>query len=444
MRTYPLRTFVRRVLVVRLGIATAIIAVAVAAAAYVTQKARLENEVADLGRRGVATLVERVRSVMDREGADVVSALREVVGRGEQPVVYRAGRFVLFQVYDRSSTVLVEGVAGDQPDIAQIRTFMASQPLAFPAAGQDHVQAARINDGLLVYTVIPIVDRAGSVAAFARGMFAVSPEVAEQMRWTILLNVFLAVAIVVCVAALLFPVILHLTRRLADYSTHLLEANLETLAVLGSAIAKRDSDTDAHNYRVSLYSARIGQAMGLGRTEMQSLVKGAFLHDVGKLGIPDAILLKPGRLDDGEFTVMQSHVEKGVDIVQRSSWLRDGIAVAGYHHEKYGGGGYPHNLRGEDIPIAARIFAVADVFDALTSARPYKKPLDFDEAMDLLEQGRGGHFDPAVLNAFAKIARDLHERYAGREGEDLRNELAALVEEYFSAGIETLRYGDHR
>jgi HD-GYP domain-containing protein (c-di-GMP phosphodiesterase class II) len=196
-------------------------------------------------------------------------------------------------------------------------------------------------------------------------MFAVSSEVAEQMRWTISERLPCGNAIVVCVAALLFPVILHLTRRLADYSTHLLEANLETLSVLGSAIAKRDSDTDAHNYRVSLYSARIGQAMGLGRTEMQSLIKGAFLHDVGKLDIFDAVFLKPGRLDDGEFTVMQSHVEKGVDIVQRSSWLRDGIAVAGYHHEKYGGGGYPHNLRGEDIPIAARIFAVAD-FDALT------------------------------------------------------------------------------
>jgi HD-GYP domain-containing protein (c-di-GMP phosphodiesterase class II) len=444
MKTYPLRTFVRRVLVVRLGIATAVIAVAVAAAAYATQRARLEREVADLGRRGVATLVERVRNVMEREGADVVSALREVVGRGEQPVVYRAGRFVLFQVYDRSSTVLVEGVAGDQPDIAQVRTFMASQPLAFPTVGQDHVQAARINDGLLVYTVIPIVDRAGSVAAFARGMFAVSPEVAEQMRLTILLNVFLAVAIVVCVAALLFPVILHLTRRLADYSSHLLEANLETLAVLGSAIAKRDSDTDAHNYRVSLYSARVGEAMGLGRNEMQSLIKGAFLHDVGKLGIPDAILLKPGRLDDGEFTVMQSHVEKGVDIVQRSSWLRDGIAVAGYHHEKYGGGGYPHNLRGEDIPIAARIFAIADVFDALTSARPYKKPLDFGAAMDILEQGRGAHFDPAILDTFGPIARSLYDQYAGRGGEGLRYELAALVEQYFSAGMETLQYGGGR
>jgi hypothetical protein len=276
---------------------------------------------------------------MDRERTDVVSALREVVGRGEQPAVYRAGRFVLFQVYDRSSTVLVEGVAGDQPDLAQVRTFMVSQPLGFPEAGQDHVRAVRVNDGLLVYTVIPIVDRAGAVAAFARGMFSVSPEVAEQMRWTILLTVSLAVAIVVGVVALLFPVILHLTRRLADYSSHLLEANLETLAVLGSAIAKRDSDTDAHNYRVSLYSVRVGEAMGLGRTAMQSLIKGAFLHDVGKLGIPDAILLKPGRLDGGEFTVMQSHVEKGVDIVQRSSRLRDGIAVAGYHHEKYGGAG---------------------------------------------------------------------------------------------------------
>ena len=117
---------------------------------------------------------------------------------GQQPVVYRAGRFVLFQVYDRSSTVLAEGAAGDQPDIAQVRTFMVSQPVAFPGVGQDHVQTARVDDGLFVYTVIPIVDRVGSVAAFARGMFAVSPEVAEQMRWTILLNVLLAVAIVVC------------------------------------------------------------------------------------------------------------------------------------------------------------------------------------------------------------------------------------------------------
>ena len=444
MKTYPLRTFVRRVLVVRLGIATALIAVAVGGVAYISQTSRLQQEVADLGRQGVATLVERVRNVMDRERTDAVSAVRAVLAQGLQPVVYRAGRFVFVQVYDRSSAVVAEGVASDQAGMAPVRIFVTSQPFTFPDAHQDHVRSVRIDGSLFVYTAIPILDRGGSVAAFARGMFAVSPEVAAQMRWTILRNVLLAVGIVVAVAALLFPVILHLMRRLADYSTHLLDANLETLAVLGSAIAKRDSDTDAHNYRVSLYATYIGQAMGLGRTGMQSLIKGAFLHDVGKLGIPDAILLKPGRLDEREFTVMQSHVEKGVDIVQRSSWLRDGIAVAGYHHERYGGGGYPHNLCGEDIPVAARIFAVADVFDALTSTRPYKKPLDFDEAMELLEQGRGGHFDPAVLDAFAKIARSLYDRYAGREGESLRHELVALVEEYFSAGMETLQYGDSR
>lgn len=442
MKTYPLRTFIQRILVRRLGIATAVIAVAVATAAYLSQQAVLSREVADLGRHGVATLVERVRTVMDRERTDVLSALRELLAAGVQPVVYRAGRFVIVQVYDRSGTVMAEGVAGGQQEMEQLKAFVASQPVAFPGVDEDRARTVRLDGGLFVYVVVPVLDRGGSVAAFARAMFAVSPEVAAEMRAAVLRSVLFSVAIVVTVAALLFPVILHLMRRLADYSTNLLEANLETLSVLGSAIAKRDSDTDAHNYRVSLYAAHIGQVMGLGRTEMQTLIKGSFLHDVGKIGIPDAVLLKPGRLDEGEFTVVQSHVEKGVDIVRRSSWLRDGVAVAGYHHEKYGGGGYPHNLRGEDIPIAARIFAVADVFDALTSERPYKKPLGFEDAMELLERGRGSHFDPAVLDAFGTTARGLYDRYAGRGGESLRQELTALVAEYFSAGMETLRYGD--
>ncbi len=121
----------------------------------------------------------------------------------------------------------------------------------------------------------------------------------------------IAIAIVISVAALLYPVILHLMRRLADYSTHLLDANMETLSVLGSAIAKRDSDTDAHNFRVSLYSARIGEAMGLPNSAMRELIKGSFLHDVGKIGISDNILLKPGKFDRNEFSIMQTHVEKG-------------------------------------------------------------------------------------------------------------------------------------
>jgi HD-GYP domain-containing protein (c-di-GMP phosphodiesterase class II) len=163
---------------------------------------------------------------------------------------------------------------------------------------------------------------------------------------------------------------------------------------------------------------------------------------VGKLGIPDNILHKPAKLDTQEFTVMKTHVDKGADIVQRSSWLKEGTEVVGYHHEKFAGGGYPRGLQGEDIPITARIFAVSDVFDALTSQRPYKNPLTFEETMAILEQDRGKHFDPSVLDAFGKIARDLHFRYAGHEGADLKDELASMVMKYFSAGMETLQYGE--
>jgi len=137
---------------------------------------------------------------------------------------------------------------------------------------------------------------------------------------------------------------------------------------------------------------------------------------------------------------MQSHVDKGAEIVQRSSWLHEGTEVVGYHHEKYAGGGYPGGLMGEEIPITARIFAVSDVFDALTSRRPYKKPLTFEDTMEILELDSGKHFDPAIIEAFGKIARELYDRYAGHEGADLKDELAAVVTKYFSAGMETLHY----
>ena len=110
------------------------------------------------------------------------------------------------------------------------------------------------------------------------------------------------------------------------------------------------------------------------------------------------------------------------------------------HHEKYSGGGYPDNISGEQIPVTARIFAITDVFDALTSVRPYKKPLSFEETMEILERGKGTHFDPKLLDAFGAIARSLYDKYAGHEGDELRQELITLIEKYFSAGLEILRY----
>jgi HD-GYP domain-containing protein (c-di-GMP phosphodiesterase class II) len=442
MKTYPLRTFIHRILLVRLSIATAVITVVVGLFTYGLQQAHLEREVVNLGQRGVQTLQEKVLFVMELENVDAVTALRDVLGQGDPPAAYRAGRFVLVQVYNRESEVLAEQAAADQSGIEEVKTFIAGRPFSFPETGANNILMTRINDVSFVFISTPVVDRTGKIVAFVRGMFAVSPQELAVIRRAMVRNTVIVVAIVVVVSVLLYPVILRLTRRLADYSTHLLDANLETLSVLGSAIAKRDSDTDAHNYRVTLYSTRIGESLCLTAADMRILIKGSFLHDVGKLGIPDNILLKPARLDSQEFTIMRTHVEKGADIVQRSSWLRDGTEVVGYHHEKYAGGGYPHGLKGEDIPITARIFAVSDVFDALTSHRPYKQPLSFEETMDILEQDRGKHFDPAVLDAFLKIARELYNRYAGHEGDDLREELVAVVMTYFSAGMETLRYGE--
>jgi HD-GYP domain-containing protein (c-di-GMP phosphodiesterase class II) len=262
-----------------------------------------------------------------------------------------------------------------------------------------------------------------------------------EMRSAVLHSVMIVVSIVFGVAAVLYPVILRLTRRLADYSTHLLDANLETLAVLGSAIAKRDADTDAHNYRVSLYAARLAEKIDLGAEDMRGLIKGSFIHDVGKIGIPDSVLHKPGPLNEEEYRVMQTHVAMGVDIVRRAAWLQDSVPVVAAHHEKFAGGGYPQGTRADDIPLVARIFAIADVFDALTSKRPYKNPFGFEETMQILHQGRGVHFDPELLDAFAGIAAELHEKYARGEEGNLRQELVAVVGRYFSAGMESLHYG---
>jgi HD-GYP domain-containing protein (c-di-GMP phosphodiesterase class II) len=441
MPSRPLRIFVQRVLLLRLAAATLALAVAAGAVTYGVEQSRMTRQVADLGRQGIVHLAREVAELLALRPMPPREALILALQRTtESPAAYRAGEFVWVQFYDRRGSVVAELEAARIPGIDAGR-LADSWPMAFPEPPQAEAQTRRVDGRRLILSSVPVTDRQGAVKAYARGVFAVAEAALAESRRAVLRSMLSVVGIVVGVAAILYPVILRLTRRLADYSTGLLTANLETLAVLGSAVAKRDADTDAHNYRVSLYALRLGERVGLSDAEMRGLIKGAFVHDVGKIGIPDAVLLKPGRLEPEEVRLMQRHVDQGVDIVRRSSWLRDGVPVVAGHHEKYDGGGYPQRLRGDAIPIAARIFAIADVFDALTSERPYKKPLSLAEALRILEEGRGTHFDPALLDAFAGLAGDLHAQLAGKEGHDLRPRLAAAVESYFTAGMDSLRYG---
>jgi HD-GYP domain-containing protein (c-di-GMP phosphodiesterase class II) len=221
--------------------------------------------------------------------------------------------------------------------------------------------------------------------------------------------VLVSFAALLC-GAVIYPVVVHLSHDNETKAREILGSHIAMMESLGRAIAKRDSDTGAHNYRVAWIAARIGEEMGLSEGAMKSLIVGSFLHDVGKIGIPDAILLKPGKLDAVEFDIMRTHVVQGEEIVYGIGWLDGAHDVVSAHHEKWNGGGYPRGLKGEDIPLSARIFAVADVFDALCSRRPYKEPMPFEKAMAILEEDTGTHFDPRVMDTFRRIVPDLRTR----------------------------------
>ncbi len=195
------------------------------------------------------------------------------------------------------------------------------------------------------------------------------------------------------------------------------ERELETLAKLAKAGEFRDQTTGNHLTRMAKYSSLIGSQLGLAPETVHVLEVAAPMHDIGKIGIADSILLKPGPLSDVEMTSMKNHPRIGYDILKGSpsKYLSMGAIIALGHHEKYDGSGYPNGLHGEDIPIVARIVAVADVFDALVSERSYKHAWTVDDGFEYLNAQKGKHFDPRCVEAFMS-AEERIQRYSGTAG----------------------------
>ncbi len=196
----------------------------------------------------------------------------------------------------------------------------------------------------------------------------------------------------------------------------LLERERETVLLLSKAAEYRDPETGAHIQRMAYYSELIAKALGLPADQQELLLQAAPMHDIGKVGIADDVLLKPGKLDEAEFEIMKGHAAIGYEILKNSSSmvLRTGGDIAYAHHEKYDGSGYPRGLKGEDIPLFSRIVAVADVFDALTSERPYKKAWELDRAVSHIKERAGTHFCPKCVDAFVRHWDDvlaIRERY---------------------------------
>lgn len=216
----------------------------------------------------------------------------------------------------------------------------------------------------------------------------------------------------------------ELPSNLVDIAT----AYNELLAVLGLALDFRDNETAGHSRRVVRYCLEIARKMSCSGAELEQISRGAYLHDLGKIAIPDAILFKKGKLSPQEWNVMRTHAWIGFNLINRITLLAPAAEVLLSHHERHDGSGYPRGLKGDQIPLGARIFAVADTLDAMTSDRPYRKAVSFSAAREEIQRESGHQFDPEVVEAFLAIPEDaLREVILGEKRRTVRLPLSTEV-----------------
>ncbi|MDY0191061.1 MAG: HD-GYP domain-containing protein [Desulfuromonas sp.] len=432
-----IKTTIQRQLLIRLIIACTLISICLAATVFFIEFHRLGQQIGNRANEIATRFNDEIRALLDDKHLAKKTALHEklktlaIAGKFNLGM----GHLIYSAIYDLSGNAVVteqDNQCAYAQDVAELMNALDHKLAPHTQAYHKYLDINKIAHIHLVY---PLTNSAGKRAASVEGLFAISQQAEKQVEKRILLSALGTVGIVVLTTIILYPVIIILMRRLSKLTDNLLQANIETIKVLGNAVAKRDSDTDIHNYRVTIYSVALAEAMGLSTHQIQALIKGAFLHDIGKIGIFDHILLKSGPLTEDERETMKHHVYHGMDIIKHSDWLKDATDVVQYHHEQFSGDGYPCGLAGEDIPLNARIFAVADVFDALTSSRPYKVPMPCVTAMETMEQGCGSHFDPAILETFTLIAPDLYEQVARLTEDDLQKKLLSLTSQYFTSAI---------
>lgn len=339
------------------------------------------------------------------------------------------GLFDIAEIYDASGERLAESTT-DLGESIEIQLPKHGRP-TYASASYESLQLASGRWGLRVF--IPLrTSETSRITGYFEGV-----RIVPEWQHSEIEAAAIQVASIAGLAALLcgvaiYPIVVTLSAENERKTLEVLDSHISMMEALGRAIAKRDSDTGAHNYRVAWIAARIGEELGLSGSTMQALIAGSFLHDVGKIGIPDAILLKPGRLDDGEMATMRTHVGLGEEIVTGMGWLDGAHEVVAAHHEKWDGSGYPRQLTGQAIPLSARIFAIADVFDALSSKRPYKPPMPFEQVMNILRQDTGSHFDPQVMAAFMNIVQDIREKLADSSEQHARKLLEAQIRRHFA------------
>lgn len=214
--------------------------------------------------------------------------------------------------------------------------------------------------------------------------------------------------------------------RLEDTNARLDEANTGLLEMLGGLIDADDMYTAGHSRQVSVYAGALAEKMGLPKAECERIVKAALIHDIGKIGIPDSIIGKPGRLTEDEYAAVKLHPVIGAEIVGRMSALQDLVPLVRHHHERWDGRGYPDGIGGDDLPLGARILALADSLDAMCSDRPYRATPNFDDVRQEIQHCSGKQFDPSVVNAFNALVQEKDRAFFSNSAEAVDDNLASI------------------
>jgi HD-GYP domain-containing protein (c-di-GMP phosphodiesterase class II) len=412
----------RWMLVRKLGAASIAIGLVAGSASYRVETQRVEQTALEHAAKGASHFeASIVQAIADAKDTGKHTALERLLDRT---------RFVGVRVFGPDKTLIYE-TWEDIPPFLVSAVRAGQHQHDWPGPEQSHRNWIDVGEERLIQVVLPLFEKDGRLAGYLECIDRFDEETLRAQTDQVRNGALTASLSVLVTALLLYPLLLAMLRQSAERSRRLLDANLSLLRSLGNAIAKRDSDTDAHNYRVTLYAVALAEALDVSKGEIADLVVGAFLHDVGKIGIPDRILLKPGKLTTDEFEVMKTHALLGIEIVADNPWLTGAALTIRHHHERFDGSGYPDGLVGDAIPRIARIFSVVDVFDALTSERPYKKPMPLGEALDIIERDSARQFDPVVVAAFLEIAPDLLARAVHANSTDLRQEMRFLLARYF-------------
>lgn len=409
---------IHKKIIKRLLLGWLLLSLAIGGAVFYLEIGKVDQQMLDMA-------VKESRSFtveLDRANAGQMAMLKQKADE------FLKGNFIVLELYDEHKQQILREVGQGEEAIEQKLEQYAQ---SFPLENSTYHKNFWIDGKLFMQLLLPLQDNSGELIGYFEGVYQVDAETLRNIQTDIIRTLLLVVAVILITTIVLYPIIISLNRGLIKLTSDLVKSNITLMDVLGSAIAKRDSDTGSHNYRVTIYAVRLAETLGLSSVQIRKLIAGAFLHDVGKIGISDNILLKPGKLSDEEFSLMRNHVLLGVDIISKSEWLAGAREVVEFHHEKFDGSGYMKGLKCAEIPLNARIFAIVDVFDALTSKRPYKEPFGFEEAMDILQRDSGSHFDPELLLAFSGIAYSLYQEASHAGDSTLEALLNQLVRKHF-------------